>query len=94
MPNIKREEAHLYSHQGACMLAQHKSLANGEGCGMAWMMANAVSKVQFVMDRQHTIKKQQGNQQQWQNNHQQQQGWGRNAQQQQNCGQNNWNQNS
>ena len=75
------------------MVAQHKSLSNGEGCGVAWMMANAVSKAQFVMDRQHAIKKQNGQQQQWQNN-QQQQGWGRNTQQQQGWGQNNWNQGS
>ena len=93
LPNVKRDEAHLYSHQGACMVAQHKSLSNGEGCGVAWMMANAVSKAQFVMDRQHAIKKQNGQHQQWQNN-QQQQGWGRNTQQQQGWGQNNWNQGS
>jgi len=41
------------------MLAHHKSLANGEGCGMGWMMANAVSKAQFVMDRQQQIRKHQ-----------------------------------
>ena len=51
MPNIKRNEAHLYAHQGASMVAQHKSLENGEGCGMEWMMANSVLKAQFVMDR-------------------------------------------
>jgi len=58
------------------------------------MMANAVSKAQFVMDRQHAIRKQQGNQQQWQHNQQQQQGWGNNAQHQQGWEQNNWNQGS
>ena len=90
IPNVKREEAHMYSHQGACMVAQHKSLTNGEGCGVAWMMANAVTKAQFVMDRQHAIRKQQGNHQQWHGNQQQQQGWG-NTQQQQGWDGNNWN---
>ena len=82
MPNIKRDEAHLYAHQGASMVAQHKSLANGEGCGMGWIMANSVSKAQFVMDRQLQFRQQNGNQQQgnWQrsNNQHQQQNWGQN----------------
>ena len=61
MPNIKRDKAHLYAHQGASMVAQHKSLANGEGCGMGWIMANAVSKAQFVMIRQQQFRQQYGN---------------------------------
>ena len=88
MPNIKRDEAHLYAHQGACMVAQHKSLANGEGCGMGWIMANSISKAQFVMERQQLFRQQNGyhggQQQNWQ---------GPNNNQQQNWGQSNWQQN-
>ena len=86
MPHIKRDEAHLYAHQGASMIAQHKSLPNGEGCGMGWIMANAVSKAQFVMNRQQQFRQQNGHTQQHGNwnqppNPQQKQQWGGNWQQ-------------
>ena len=82
MPNIKRDEAHLYAHQGASMVAQHESLANGDGCGMGWIMANSISKAQFGMDRQQLFRQQNGNQggqqQNWQGpNNYQQQNWGK-----------------
>ena len=86
MPSIKRDEAHLFAHQGASMVAQHKSLANGTGCGMGWIMANSISKAQFVMDRQKHFRDQYAN-----NNGQQQNNWqGPNNNNQQNWGQNNW----
>jgi hypothetical protein len=90
MPSIKRNEAHLYATQGASMVAQHKSLSNGEGCGMGWIMANSVSKAQFVMERQQQFRQQHtppggqqsnwqvggGHSNHWQGAHNMQQHWG------------------
>jgi hypothetical protein len=94
MPNIKRNEAHLYATQGASMVAQHKSLATGEGCGMGWIMANSVSKAQFVMERQQQFRQQHapqgGNHNNWQSAGGQQNNWQGAHNAQQNWGQNNW----
>ena len=34
------------------MVAHHKSLPDGTGYGMGWILANSISKAQFVMQRQ------------------------------------------
>ena len=36
LPNVKREDAHLY--EGACMRAQHKTLPGGTGAGRGWII--------------------------------------------------------
>ena len=39
--NIRRNDAHLV--EGALMEAHHKTLADGTGAGVAWLMANPIS---------------------------------------------------
>ena len=39
--NVRRNEAHLV--EGALIKAQHKTLADGTGAGMAWLMVNPIS---------------------------------------------------
>ena len=49
MPNIPRAEAHMYANQVASMVAQNKSLPNGIGADMVWILANSIIRAQFVM---------------------------------------------
>ena len=49
MSNIPRDEAHMYDNQGSIMGDKHKSLTDETGAGMAWILANSISKSQFVM---------------------------------------------
>jgi hypothetical protein len=84
MPNVKRNEAHLYANQGASMKGQHKTLPDGTGAGQGWILAQSVTKAQWTMQHQ-----QQPNQQQWNSTNNQWQG----GRQQGNWGgqQNQWN---
>ena len=52
MTNISRDKAHMYANQGAIMLAQQKSLPDGIGYGMGWILDNSIRKAKFVMQRQ------------------------------------------
>ena len=84
IPNIPWEEAHMYANQGASMVAQHKSLSDGTGSGMGWILANSIRKAQFVMQQQQEFARLHKQQKpyQSQNPHQQQYpGWGQNTQQ-------------
>ena len=49
MPNILCDKSHMYANQGASMLAQHKSLLNGRGAGIGWILSNSISKAKFVI---------------------------------------------
>ena len=42
--NIPRDEAHMYANQGKIMVAQHKSLPDGTGSVMGWILSNRISK--------------------------------------------------
>ena len=53
MPNNPRDEAHMYSNQVESMVAQHKSLPDGIGAGMEWIISNSISKAQFAMQCQY-----------------------------------------
>ena len=44
MPNITRNESHMYANQGEIMVAQNKSLSDGTVAGMGWILANSISK--------------------------------------------------
>ena len=37
--------------EGASMVAQHKTLADGTGAGMAWLMVNPTSQAQWVIEQ-------------------------------------------
>eukprot|EP00804_Cyclotella_cryptica_P030999 CCRYP_013582-RA/>CCRYP_013582-RA protein AED:0.56 eAED:0.40 QI:0/-1/0/1/-1/1/1/0/562 len=52
MPQVKRNEAHLYANQGACMKGQHKTLPDGTGAGQGWILAQSVTKAQWTMQQQ------------------------------------------
>ena len=52
MPNISCDKSHMYNNQGASMVAQNKSLPYGTGYGMGWIIANSISKAQFLIQRQ------------------------------------------
>ena len=71
LPHIKRDEAHMV--KGACMKAQHKTLPDGSGAGLGWIMTQNMEKGRFVLDRQAAWKQQQqqAGQQTWQPNTQQ-----------------------
>ena len=47
--DVERHEVHLVG--GALMKAQHKTLANGTGAGVAWLLANPISQAQWVMEQ-------------------------------------------
>ena len=55
MPNIPRDEAHVYANQGSSMVAHHKSPTDVIGAGMGWILANSISKAQFAMQHQHNV---------------------------------------
>ena len=55
MPNIPRDDSHMYGNQGASMVAHHKSLPYETGAGMGWILANSISKEQFVMHHQQGL---------------------------------------
>ena len=57
MPNISCEEAHMYANQGASILAQHKSMPYVTGADMGWILANSISKAQFLMQHQQEFAK-------------------------------------
>jgi hypothetical protein len=61
IPTVKREDAHTI--WGASMKAQHKTLPDGTGAGMGWILAQNLRKANFVMD------KRQENAQQWRRQH-------------------------
>ena len=76
LPHVKRDEAHTY--EGACMKAQHKTLPDGTGAGLGWIMTKNMEKGRFVLDKQAQWKQQQQGrqrnaQQAWQQPQQQQQ---------------------
>ena len=47
--NIFCEKAHMYTNQVSSMVSQQKSLPDGIGSVMGWIIANSISKTQFVM---------------------------------------------
>jgi hypothetical protein len=49
IPTVKREDAHTI--WGASMKAQHKTLPDGTGAGMGWILAQNLRKANFVMDK-------------------------------------------
>ena len=49
LPQVKRDEAHMY--QGACIKAQHKTLMDGTGAGMGWIMTKNMEKGHFILDK-------------------------------------------
>jgi hypothetical protein len=57
IPTVRREDAHTI--WGASMKAQHKTLPDGTGAGMGWILAQNLRKANFVMDRREE------NAQQW-----------------------------
>jgi hypothetical protein len=57
IPTVKREDAHTI--WGASMKAQHKTLPDGTGAGMGWILAQNLRKANFVMDKREE------NAQQW-----------------------------
>jgi hypothetical protein len=57
IPAVKREDAHTI--WGASMKAQHKTLPDGTGAGMGWILAQNLRKANFVMDKREE------NAQQW-----------------------------
>ena len=57
IPNIPTDEAHIYANQGAIMVAQKKSLLDGTGAVMEWILTNNISKAQFLMQRQQEFAK-------------------------------------
>ena len=63
MPNIPHDEAHMYANQGASMVVQHKSLPDGTGAGMVWILVDSIIKAQFVMQCQQDFAKQPQHQQ-------------------------------
>ena len=52
IPNILRDEAHVYANQGESMVAQYTSLTYGKGAVMVFIIANRIRKAQFVMQNQ------------------------------------------
>ena len=57
MSKILHDEEHIYDNQGASTLAHKKSLPDGTCAGMGWIIANSISKAQFVMQRQQDFAK-------------------------------------
>ena len=51
MSNIPRDDVHMYNNQGEIIVQQHKSLPDGTGSGMGYIIVNIISKAQFVMKR-------------------------------------------
>ena len=49
LPNVKREEAHMY--EGACMRTQHKTLPGGTGAGRGWIMTKQIEKGRSVLEK-------------------------------------------
>ena len=49
IPNVPREQAHTVWH--VCMKGQHKTLPNGTGAGMGWILANNLQKATYVIDK-------------------------------------------
>ena len=49
MPNIPSDKAHMYANQVAGMVAQHKSLLDGTGAGMGWILTNSIIKAQLLI---------------------------------------------
>ena len=47
MSNILRDKKHMYSNQGASIVAYHKSLLDETGAGMGWIIANSISKEKY-----------------------------------------------
>ena len=65
------------------MAAQNNSLPDGIGAGMGWILANSISKAQFVMQRQQDFARLHQQQQPYQTYQQQFRVRGQNTQQQQ-----------
>ena len=54
-PNVTRNQAHTVWR--ACMKGQHKTLPDGTGAGMGWILANNLQKANYVIDKnQQTYK--------------------------------------
>jgi hypothetical protein len=49
IPTVSRDDAHTI--WGASMKAQHKTLPDGTGAGMGWILAQNLRKANFVMDK-------------------------------------------
>ena len=52
MPNIPHEEAHIYANQGSIMVTQHRSLPDGTGVSMGYILSNSISKAHFLIQIQ------------------------------------------
>jgi hypothetical protein len=61
IPTVKRADAHTI--WGASMKAQHKTLPDGTGAGMGWILAQNLRKANFVIDKREE------NAQQWWRQH-------------------------
>ena len=57
IPNIPFDKAHMYDNQGASMLAQQKSLTDGTGASMGWILTNSTRKEKFLMQIQQEFAK-------------------------------------
>ena len=56
IPNVPRDQAHTVWR--ACIKGQHKTLPNGTGAGMGWILANKLQKANYVIDKkQQSYKK-------------------------------------
>ena len=58
IPDVHRDVAHEVP--GACMVAQHKTLPDGTGAGKGWILAQSITKAQYVMDGRRQWAQQQG----------------------------------
>ena len=56
--DVAREVAHTV--EGASMRGQHKSLANGTGAGMGWIMRGPIAQAQWVVDQRRAYGQSQG----------------------------------
>ena len=51
-PKIPHDKAHIHANQVESMVAQQKSLPDETGAGVGWILADSISKAQFMMQRQ------------------------------------------
>jgi hypothetical protein len=49
IPTVNRADAHTI--WGASLKAQHRTLPDGTGAGMGWILAQNLRKANFIMDR-------------------------------------------
>ena len=56
--DVARKVAHTV--EGASMRGQHKSLADGLGAGMGWIMRGPIAQAQWVVNQRRAFGKNQG----------------------------------